>query len=174
MKRSIAALVILTLVSSLWGCRSWTGSRDDTVSFYYQRIDCTYGETDSVIAPETRELSGYRDNLHYLLTLYFHGPQDTDLCSPFPSGIAVVDIRTEETALVVTLNSALAQLEDLDLTIACTCLAKTCFELVDIGQIRIQSSPSPDGTAVDVVITKDHYLLKDSIPAQTGPAGETD
>ena len=173
MKKMIAAVAILLMVFGLWGCKSWPMFQDDTVSFYYQRIDYTYGEDDGVIAAEGRELVGYRDNLRYLLALYFHGPQDTNLCSPFPSGTAVVDIRTEDTTLIVTLSPALAQLEDLDLTIACTCLARTCFEFVDAEEILIESQPGEDGSAVHVTITRDQYLLTDSIPSQTEPTGET-
>lgn len=174
MKRLTALGLALIVAFGLWGCKSWSEKQNEAVCFYYQRIDYSYGEEDSVIAAETRELSGYRDNLRYLMTLYFHGPQDPGLFSPFPSGISVVDIRTEDDTLVVSLNSALNQLQDLDLTIACTCLARTCFELADVQQILIESPPTEDGSFVSISISRDQYLLTDSIPSTTSPTQQTD
>ena len=172
MKKILSVILVLLLVISLRGCSLWSQEQTGSVSFYYQRIDYSYREEDSVIAPEVRELSGYRDNLRYLMTLYFHGPQNPDLLSPFPSGTAVVDIRTEEDTLVVVLSAALTQLKDMDLTVACTCLAKTCFELVDAQQLRIETPDVGDESHISILFTRDSFVLTDTIPAET--AGDSD
>lgn len=169
MKRIIGWMLTLLLVAVLFGCQFPNSKTKDSVSFYYQRSggNYVYGSEDAIIAPESREISGSRDNLRYLLTLYFHGPLDSALVSPFPSGTALADLQVEETSLTITLNSHFAQLEGINLTIACTCLARTCFDLTDAEAVEIKASPANGGAAVSVTITRDNVLLVDSIPETT-------
>lgn len=173
MKKLISLLLILGLSLCLCACDFLSEQKED-VLFYYQRIDYSYRNDNGVIAPEERELAGYRDNLPYLMTLYFHGPLTDNLASPFPSGIAVMDIRTEENTMVVTLNSVFTQLKDLDLSIASICLAKTCFGLSDVQEVRIEALSTTSGENVSILITRDNYLLEDTIPAGTAPTENND
>ena len=167
MKKIIPVTLLMLMIAGLWGCGLLGGSGEDSVTFYYQRpaAEFSYGQEDGVIAAEKREISGRRDNLQYLLTLYLRGPQDPALVSPFPSGTALAELQTEDSTLVITLNSTFAQLKDIDLTIACTCLAKTCFEISDTQQVRIEAGQ--DDSAVSVTIGRDNYLLTDRVPETT-------
>ncbi|MBQ7801541.1 MAG: GerMN domain-containing protein [Oscillospiraceae bacterium] len=165
MKRFLSAALLLLTLHGLCGCHFLRDS-GDTVSFYYRRQPeaISHGQEDGVIAPETREISGGRDNLKYLLALYFRGPMDTSLTSPFPAGTNLADLRWEDATLVLTLNSAPEQLADMDLTIACTCLAKTCFGLSEAEQILIETSEGAPG----ITMTRDSFLMTDLVP-ETNP-----
>ena len=173
MKKQLALALAVLVTLTLCACGFLSGQKDN-VTFYYQRANFAYRGDDGVIAPEERELAGYRDNLPYLMTLYFHGPLDDSLVSPFPGGIAVVDIRTEDTTMVITLNSVFTQLKDLELSIASICLAKTCFGLSDVQEVRIESLSTTSGENVSILITRDNHLLEDSVPTGTAPTEKSD
>ena len=73
-------LAIILLVSLLPGCGQ---KMKEPVTFYYQITN--YQENMvSPIAGEEREVTGYRDNLKYLLTFYLMGPISQELSSPLP------------------------------------------------------------------------------------------
>ena len=67
---------------------------------------------------------------------------------------------------MITLSAPFAQLENIDLTIACTCLARTCFDLTDAQTVLIEAAAEESDT-VSVSIDRDSYLLIDSIPETT-------
>jgi len=167
MKKILALMLAALLALSLWGCNS-PEQQDDSVSFYYQRAggEYLYGQEDGVIAAEPRDISGNRDNLNYLLTLYFHGPLDPALIAPFPADTTLVELVNEGSILKITLSNTFAQLENMELTIACTGLAKTCFDLCDAETVLIET----ENGSISIMITRDNYLLIDSIPASAGNA----
>ena len=78
-----------------------------------------------------------------------------------------MDVQTEEATVTITLNAAFAQLENIDLTIACSCLAQTCFGLCDAREIVIRTDAEDDEAAVSVTIDRENYLLIDNIPETT-------
>lgn len=162
MKRMTLLLLILCLL--LCGCGS---SGKESVEFFYLRTSYVYGSEDGVIAAETREHSG---SLEYLLSLYLRGPLDDGLKSPFPVGCEILEVRQESKSLQLTLDQSLSRLKDLDRTLACACLAKTCFGLTDAQEIRI-SSGSPEENLFSITISRDSLILEDnsSLPAQTVP-----
>ena len=169
MKKYTALILLLLWCAGLCACAVSSGS--EPVEFHYpwanlesameQDPDCT------AIGSEEREISGNRENLRYLLTIYFRGPLDASLRSPFPAGTAVEEIQTEETTLTLTLTPAFAQLKEMDLTIACTSLARTCFGLTEVQSIVVQTPETEDGSQVSVSISRDSILMEDSTPDTT-------
>ena len=53
MKRLLILLLCMVLLLS--GCGTSQPKMEDPVTFYYPRTEYIYGQSDSVIAPETRE-----------------------------------------------------------------------------------------------------------------------
>lgn len=169
MKKTACLLLAAVLLLSLWGC-SFSGSGKEPIEFYYLRSTFVYGAEDGVITSETRESSGHGGDLQYLLSLYLRGPLDEKLVSPFPD-CRIVEIRRDSKALRLTFDAAFAQLEDIDLTLACACLAKTCFGLSDAHQIKIDAE-APDGnSAFSITLNRDSLILEDNAisPQQTEP-----
>lgn len=159
-------IIILTglIAATMLGCKL-LDQQEDTLHFYYRVAELSFsGSQTDVIASESRNLSIQRDNLRHLLLLYFHGPLDQNLRAVFPIGTAVTNLETDEDTLIITLDTDASLPQGVDWTVACVCLAKTCFELVDVAQIQIEVADDP---ALSTLLTRDNVLLSDSILTPT-------
>ena len=142
MKRLIIMLLIPLLLLS--GCSFPDQGIKDPVEFYYLR-SCNGSEdfkiyfAEGAIVAESREASGHKDDLYYLLSMYLRGPLSPQMESPFPSGAAVTKVWQEGDHLYVNLNAASANAEDLQLTLVWACLAKTCMPFAGVNEATIRS-----------------------------------
>lgn len=127
-------LVILLAALLLCGCAA-----DKGIHFYYLRTEYEYGTADGVIASETREITGYDDDLNYLFRLYLEGPLNDSLTSPFPRGTYLLNTLLTGDTLTLVLSVEYSALEDLEQTLANACLASTGFQLTEAEQIIILS-----------------------------------
>jgi len=154
MKRICCLLICGLILISLSGCPAPGADDAVSVSFYYLRTpaDYVYGSEDGVITGENREISGHEGDLRYLLTLYLQGPLDENLQAPFPDGCRILELQSDGTEFALLLNSNFSTLKDMDLTLACVCIAKTCFSLTDAQSIRIMAESFTDQIAVDQTI----------------------
>ena len=155
MKRLVSLLLILALCLSLTAC-----ANPNAVTYYYVRNpdEYLYGVSDGVMVGESREAGGHVDNLRYLLILYLHGPISDHLKSPFPAGTKLVELNREGDDLTVQLTSMFTVLEGADLTLACACLARTCFELTDVQTVTVLAM---GWKTVSMTMERDHLLLMD-------------
>ena len=158
MKRFFALLLIPVLLAGLCACQITDNDVIEPVEFFYQRTEYGYGGTDGVIAAETREASGHAGDLTYLLALYLRGPLDPTLKAPFPSGCKLLGFYMEGKTISLTLDSTFASLQNMDLTLACACLAKTCFSLTDATQVQITALTPDDVPSLDVTISAESLL----------------
>ncbi len=159
MNKWISLSLSVIMVFLLTACGS-APMRDPGV-FYYKRIDTDYGSTDSVIAPETRELSGIRDDIGELLNSYFQGPNDDTLESPFPRNTTVVKCVTVDNTLLLTLSQEFGELSGVDLTIACGCLTRTIIELTSIQRINFQVEDGLLNGSPSISMSKKNLQLVD-------------
>lgn len=159
MKRWLAFLLILSFCLGLGAC-----AQKNAVTYYYVRneLDYQYGVADGVMVGEGREAAGHVDDLRYLLILYFHGPVSDNLRSPFPSGTTLEDLIQDEDILHIQLSGIVSLMEGTDLTLACACLARTCFELTDVQTITISAEALG---SVSMTISRDSLLLMDDSAA---------
>ena len=165
MKKRILCSVFAFLMFILCSC-SHAVIANEPVTFYYpwadllsvmkQNPDC------NSIGSEDRDISGDRSSLSYVLSLYFLGPQDAALISPFPDGTSTISTQLNGSTLTLTLTPTFAQLKGIDRTIACTCLAKTCFDMTGVDIIVIEAAMADPLNAVHISITRDNYLLTDT------------
>lgn len=159
-KIGLLVLALVLMVSPL-GCGYSRDNVVDPVEFYYQRISYGYYTFDGVITGESRDVTGHRNDLDYLLSLYLLGPLDGELKSPFPKNCKLLDVFYDGSTLCVILDETFATLENMERTIACACLAKTCFALTDVTQVQIQSDTSSKGSSIEMIIGADSLLLED-------------
>lgn len=162
MKRFLAGLLCLCIL--LAGCTASTPKPG--VSFYYPRKQYLYHDSQNVIVPETREISGSSSDLQYLITLYLVGPKDDKLESPFPRETRLESLTRVEKSLFLTLSSPDHNLSDAMFSLASACLARTCFS----------ASPEVEEVCVTLdnhtlVITRDNLILTDDL---TGSAEATE
>lgn len=171
MKRVLCLLLASLLLAGLLGCHySDSGDILEPVEFFYPRRsrNFVYGSADGVIASEIREASGHTDDLHYLISMYLRGPQDSDLRSPFPGGCVPEEIRIEDDILHIRLSEEFSSLENMELTLACAALAKTCFAMTDSRYVHINSLS--EGKSITIQLGADTLLLADysAFEMQTG------
>ncbi len=163
MKKVIVLLLALLQLAALVGC-SLGGTDFEPVHFYYLRdADAyLYGAEDGVVTYEERDPTGHEGDFRYLLMLYLQGPLDDALESPFPAGCALVELSQTASEMHVTLNSDFATLRGMDRTLACVCLARTCFSLANVRTVHILARSSEEKDNVYETITIDSLLLEDN------------
>lgn len=164
MKRIIALLLLMLMLS---GCAISGSKIKDSVTFHYLHVrsdDQVYDSyfADGIMGTESREAAGRRDDLNYLLTVYFRGPLDPELVSPFPMGCRILEIEQQDGLLRLQLNPILAEKSDMEITIACACLAKTCMELTDADTVQIESRNLEGKLLYARIFTQDNLLLNDN------------
>ena len=137
MKRYVTLLLLFSLLLS--GCGFFAEHIKEPVTFYYLRSEFQYFSQDGVIAPEEREASGHRDDLSYLMALYLMGPAEEELVSPIPRGTRIY--KTEETRSGITLylSDTSATMDNMEFSLACTCLSLTCLDLTDTPSVTVTS-----------------------------------
>ena len=165
MRRQLCLILAMLLLLSLCGCSYQSVDTSKPAAFYYTWADLEAKmekEPDcGAIGSELRETSTRAGDINYLLALYMRGPLDPELKSPFPAGCRVVSASVKDDTLCVTMDASFARMENVQLTLACACLAKTCFSLADVTQVQI-TSETPDGNkAVNITIGTDSLLLTD-------------
>ena len=162
MKRIFCLILTLLLVCSICGCHySDSGDILEPVEFYYPRnsTNFIYGSSDGVIAAEIREGSGHTEDLKYLLSMYLRGPLDAGLRSPFPENCKLLTAYAEGDTVYVRLNSVFSNLENMELTLACASLVKTCLSIVDVTYVRIDSVA--EGKSISITMDADTVQFAD-------------
>ena len=154
MKKTFCLFLALVLLLGICGCR-----RSDDVRYYYPRTEVQYGISDGVIASETRNMDRDDFDLTYLLKLYLEGPVSQELYSPFPTGTALESLSYAGGQLFIVLSEPFATLENLDYTIACICIASTCFELTEADTVTVKTQHT------SITLTPDLLALEDTAAA---------
>lgn len=162
MKRFISVTIILLICCSLLACSTFGTGLKNPVTFYYPRSITTYGQEDSIISSEFREASGHANDLEYLISLYLHGPMDDTMVATFPQGTKLISLNQKNGVLYLTLSDSFANQSSLDLSVACACLSKTCFELCAVEKVEIRTENIPLGNTQVIVMTKDNVQFYDN------------
>lgn len=163
MKRFICMALCLLILYACCGCRS---NLDGDVSFYYCRNNYIYGEKNGVILAEKRNTPGHSGDLSYLLSLYLVGPMDETLYSPIPSETRLLSASLQDDTVSVSLSEFPADMSEVNISLAFSCLAMTCMEITDAQQVVITCGSRT------VTLNQSSYLLYDNvtkIPATEEP-----
>ena len=159
MRRTLSLLLCLALLFTLSACRFSADGNGDTVTFFYRRVKFAYGEADSVISPETRDISGHAGDLSYLAALYLMGPMNEELVSPFPKSTRLISVLQTGDTIEIELSDIRDDLSDSEFTLACACLTMTCLEASDAEAVTIISGERT------VTMNSENLLLIDEDPA---------
>ena len=177
MKRMICLILIAAM--SLTGCAFGRNRMKEPVTFYYlqQREDQESTDRfffDGAIGSEVREAAGHRDDLNYLLTLYMQGPTDDQLRFPFPIGSKIMEIRTEDGNLTIVMNAISSRFNEMNVTISCACIAKTCMELADVESVTVVSYSLDNRVLFSRTFTNDNLILEDTYTLPSESPEETE
>lgn len=150
MKKFISISLLLCLL--LTGC----GSRiKEPVTFYYIRT--SYQEDmQSILATEERESTGHRQDLSYLMALYFMGPANEDLTSPIPRGVNLLHVSMEGGVITLELTDTENTMTESQFSLACACLSLTCLDMTLADSVTIVSGNR------SVTMTAENLVLLDS------------
>lgn len=156
MKRFFSCLLIVLFVLSLTGCGN---SVSDYTDFYYCNIEYPFGKDGSVIVSETRDITGHKGELSYLISLYLAGPSSKNLESPFPNNVKLVSAQVEENCTTIELSSFSRQLSDSEMVLACACLSLSAMEITGTEEVTIVSGEK------NITMNKNDLLLFDTVTA---------
>lgn len=173
MKRAVCLLLALLLFVCFCGCGSSESSEiSESVEFFYPRKSDSflYGTESGALGCEVRDAAGRTGDLSYLLSLYLRGPQDTALRSPFPAGCKLVDAHTDGETLCVVLSGEFTAAENMELTLACASLARTCLGLTDAQHVRIEAMS--ESKTISITLDSNSLLLADDSALETQSATE--
>jgi len=135
MRRMIAFLLLVCFLLS--SC-SASGERIKSPAiFYYLQSQPDYFSEDGVIASEKRETSGHKNDISYLLALYLMGPSDESLTSPLPENCVLYYTEIMDETLILRISSLDNSLSDYEFSLACACLALTCFDITDAQKVTV-------------------------------------
>lgn len=160
MKKAICLILVIFL---LCGCGKDKSEIKTPVNFYYTNTEIHYNSLNGVLSAEVRDGTGYKENLVGLLDLYFAGPLSDEFISPFPAGTITMSIFREGAQLNVELSNEFAELEGLDLTIACACLTKTAAELTGCEVVRIYATDNALDGNPSITMSASDLLMLDEI-----------
>ena len=165
MKRIL--ILFLTAALLLSGCALSRSQMKQTATFYYlrphaQEEDYVLFFSDGAVGSEDRDISGHGDDLDYVLALYMQGPKDSDLQFPFPVGSKILETRLENGKLTVVMNAISSRFNEMDVTVSCACIAKTCMGLAELTEVTVESY-APDGRVLfSRTYTNDTLILEDT------------
>ncbi len=138
MRRCLIFLLGLSILFSLIACVAEAPDLTASTNFFYRRVEPDYDAVDGMIASERRNILGVEDNLKAMLQLYFDGPQDAALISPFPKNLTVSHIWQQDTGILLDLSPELQTMSGIDLTLACACISMTCFDLTEAETVSLR------------------------------------
>lgn len=166
MKRCIILFLILLNLFSFAGCKQKKTDFVEPVVFYYCSDITDNNISDAsfhnVFVPETHEGAGFSNDAVGLLSLYLNGPLAQDLVSPFPSGMTVIAVQTNNEKTTIILSDEFAELTGLDLTIACTCLAMTVFQWNECDFVEISAESVLLDKQSSITIEREKLVFSDN------------
>lgn len=160
MKRYILILVCCFLILTLAGCTQTETEDHGNVIFYYRSATDSYQPDSSIITPDRRTVEN-TTQIQSVLELYFDGPEDSGLISPFPKQTTLLDIVIQDNSVTLTLSNSFTGITGFDRTVACVCIAKTVFSLTGCDQVTIISGDITDPGCVNITLRADDILLTD-------------
>lgn len=156
MRKTIAFLICLLL---LCGCEK-TQELQTPVTFYYPSNEVSYDIGCSFIEQEIRE-GAQMGSAENIMHVYLAGPENDQLCSPFPAGLQLLGMRKDGQTVYLTFNQTLASLSNLDLTLACSCITLTCLDLTGAQQVCIDAENSLLAGQKSIKMDRSSLLLTD-------------
>lgn len=162
MKRIVCLITGILLCFTFFACSNATEDIQVPVAYYYQTADFDYQNPTGIIVSETHESFGHENDYFYLTEQYLNGPSTADCISPFPTGTHLEQLTILDDRIMVILSTDFATLSGHDLTIACSCFAKTLIEMTGLDTVTISAKDALlDGTP-SITMTKNDFLLTDS------------
>ena len=162
MKKLISLLLCFALVIPFCGCKQTSSKLKEPVEFYYLQTVNENGSRVTQIVSEQREAYGHTKDLSYLLLLYLTGPITPQLYAPLPDNAQLLDLSVQEgNAQIILRGLDFKDYAQLDVSLICGCLAKTCFSISDIVTVSINTEAGKLHGDEDITIGKEDLMITD-------------
>ncbi len=159
MKKWLLILLCLLVLSSAVGCGR-DSAHTDGVAFYYR----TASLSGAGLQAEYREEFKPDDDLKTILRAYILGPETEELVSPFRSEHRVLTATVENDTVFITMSTSFANMQGLELMLACSCLTVTALELTGAQRVSISAEGILLEGQASIVLTRDSLVLSDDSP----------
>lgn len=160
MKKIFILILCIALCGCLPACKE-SVSYVQPVTFYYLSTNLSYDAQCNAIVGEVREGADFQTGFD-TLAAFLDGPLGENLTNPFPAGLELVGIELFRDTLYLTFNDEISRLTGLDLTIACCCIAKTCFGLIEADSVSISAENALLDGEKAIVLRQEDILLLDT------------
>ena len=160
MKGLFAIALIVLLSIGLLACGN-TKSSGIAMEFFYRTEKLGYGDEAGVISAEQRYVDD-ANAIADILSVYFSGPENDTLRSPFPNDLTVKSITLNSTSIELVLSDQIAALSGIDLTIACACIQKTITEITGIDTVQISAENEMINNQDVIILKPSNFLLVDT------------
>ena len=161
MKRIVCIILIFTTLLLACSCAKQNLRLKEPVDFYYKARHIQYDTAENVISSEQREGFGHTDDYKHLIEQYLYGPRSAKCISPFPAGTTLEQLDLLKNKTIIVVSSHLSLLSGYELTIACTCMAKTVAEITDVEKVQIISKDSLLDGQESITLDTDDLIFED-------------
>ena len=153
-KRLIFLLIIALLLS---GCAANNNS-SDSIYFYYYSVPALYDQSSEIIYSKqiNSDLNGL--TLEEIISKYLQGPTNDGNSFPFPAKTTLVNLKVDTDALTVILSSECAKMQELEQTLAASCLARTLFQFCQAERIIVKAENGFEYTNEALIFTRTNIL----------------
>lgn len=161
-KRLFAIIMLMTIL--LYGCRA-NNKDPNSYIFYFPKEEIEFTAEDGVVSAETRKLPNLGGDYKAILNEYLLGPATAGLKNPFPVASAVLDVSIEGKRAYITLNNRFSILKDYSFSLACACIAKTVFSMMDVDDVVIQAQGNFANGSISVAYSRSSFFNDDEAKA---------
>lgn len=161
-------LLCIFLACLMLVCLTSCSSEDpNAITFYYCREPEAYRffEETGVIGRETRDITGHRNDLRYMVSLYLAGPMEEELISPFTKATRLVSAELSGREIHIELSGHNKIMTDSEFSLACACLTLTCMDFMDCDAVTIVSGERT------MTMNTENIFLYDTLPTQETTGG---
>lgn len=162
MKRIFPAVLAFILAIYCTGCEVEEVEYHSPVTFYYCTEELNYVSDSSIIQVEERTVNCPPNDYKSIIQLYLAGPKERGLYCPFPKDLTVTELLVDGETTYITFSTNLSYLTGVDLTLACICIANTCFGLTHTQNVDISAEHALLDNAPSISISYGNTITSDT------------
>lgn len=163
MKKAIAIVLSFFILVSFSGCAEKEQEFYKPSTFYYLNREISYGVEQGVIGSELQETANIGNSLKALLQQYLNGPQNPNLYLGIGGNVTVVDVKHVNNTVFVVFSQEFSLLSDIELTLACSCVAMTLMDYTHAERVQFSASNAVIGDTGKIIMTRDRILQTDQL-----------
>lgn len=161
MKKILPIIFALALAMCCSGCKTGEIEYRTPVVFYYCTEELNYKSDVSIVQSEDRTVNYPSNDYKAIMQFYLEGPKERGLYSPFPKDLTVTEMLVDGETTYITFSTNLSYLTGVDLTLACVCIANTCFSLTRTQNVDISAEHALLDNAPSISISYGSTLITD-------------